>query len=110
LKGKKDMRNAFNEFKLYRAIGLKEWGYHDESFALMTEVVLEEVDHMDVKAIQATKKDKEYVDAERYWDDYHYKQWSARPAPRPTQGHPAKGLGSGNAGAVVVSLSDGLPF
>jgi len=89
------MRNALNEFKLYRAIGLKEWGYHDEAFALMTEVVLEEVDRMNVKAIQETKKDKEYVDAERYWDEYHYKQW-LKPGPsyRPTQSHIAKGFGS----------------
>lgn len=85
------MRNALNEFKLYRAIGLKEWGYHDEAFALMTEIVLEEVDNMGVKAIKAAKKDQKYVDAERFWDDYHYTKWFNHPPARTTQGNPSKG-------------------
>jgi hypothetical protein len=104
------MRNALNEFKLYRAIGLKEWGYHDEAFALMTDVVLDEVDHMDVKTIQKTKKDQEYVDAERYWDDYHYTKWFSTPPARTTQSSPAKRLGAGDTGAVAVGVPHGLPF
>ena len=104
------MRNALNEFKLYRAIGLKEWGYSDEAFALMTEVVLQEVDNMDVKTIQETKKEQRYVDAERFWDDYHYSKYFNRPPARTAQSSPAKRHNSGNAGTVAVGVSHGLPF
>jgi hypothetical protein len=80
------MRNEHNRFKLFRALTLKEYGYFDEAFEMMTEVIFSEVDGLDVKEIKEAKKDSKYVDAVKYYDEFHLDKWYWR---KPASSGPA---------------------
>ena len=38
------MKNRASQFKLFRGIGLKEWGYDDEAYDLVTEIIRDEIE------------------------------------------------------------------
>lgn len=38
------MKNKASQFKLYRGIGLREWGYDQEAMDIITEIIRDEVD------------------------------------------------------------------
>ena len=54
------MKNRASQFKLFRGLGLKEWGYDDEAYDLVTEIIRDEIEDTlpDPNARKVTKNGK----------------------------------------------------
>ena len=52
------MKHKVSQFKLFRALGLKEWGYDDEAYTLVTEIIYDEVEDNVPNARKVTKNGK----------------------------------------------------